>query len=150
MGSAGNGFRWYLSAERDVGVNFFRYEYDTVTYQSGSSPDNGTAWQAIPDGQACASGRTCAKHVYLERILYTGAGEASGHDEDPAYEVDFIRATAHRPDPVLDARGGFLDLDQERLTSVEIRFRETNELVTRYDLEYSAQPDATARAGSSP
>jgi hypothetical protein len=27
-----SGYQWYLSAERDVGVNFFRCEYDTVTY----------------------------------------------------------------------------------------------------------------------
>ena len=133
-GNAGNGYRWYLAAERDVGVNFFRYEYDTVTYQSGPT-ENGTAWSPIPDGQACASGRTCAKHVYLQKILYTGAGEASGHGEDPAYEVVFKRALT-RPDPVLDARGGFLDLDRERLASIEVRYRETNELVTRYDLNY--------------
>jgi RHS repeat-associated protein len=136
-GNTGNGFRWFLSAERDVGVNFFRYEYDTVTYQSGrEGGGDGTVWQRIPDGQACAANRTCAKHVYLERILYTGAGEASGHDEDPAYVVEFVREQGARPDPVLDARGAFLDLDQERLDHIDVRYRDTDELVTRYKLNY--------------
>jgi hypothetical protein len=129
-----NGFRWYLSAMRDVGVNMFRYEYDTVTYQNVRSGD-GTAWQALGAGADCPNGRTCAKHVYLRSILYTGASEASGHDEDPPYEVRFVRSDS-RPDPVLDARGGFLDLDQERLDSIEVRYVETDELITKYDLEY--------------
>ena len=46
---------------------------------------------------------------------------------------------------MLDGRGGFLDLDQERLTSIEVRYRETDQLVTRYDLHY----DDTNRFGKS-
>lgn len=134
VGTNGNAFRWYLSAQRDVGVNLFRYTYDTVTYQNVQLT-NGTGWEAI-SGTECPSGHICAKHVYLKKILYTGAGQLSGHDESPAYEVVFNRE-ATRPDPVLDGRGGFLDLDQERLTSIEVRFRETDQLVTRYDLHYT-------------
>jgi RHS repeat-associated protein len=145
----GNGYRWYLSAERDVGVNFFRYEYDTVTYESvRETGGDGTAWRKIADDESCASSRTCAKHVYLDKILYTGAGEASGHGEDPAYVVDFVREQGARPDPVMDARGGFLDLDQERLDRVDVRYRDTDELVTRYKLAYSQDRFGKSRLDS--
>ena len=131
----GNGYRWYL-APSATSASTCSATSTTPSRTRASRAGNGTGWQAIPDGQTCASGRTCAKHVYLYKILYTGAGEASGHGEDPAYEVVFIRGDARRPDAALDARGGFLDLDQERLTQIEVRYRETNQLVTRYDLAY--------------
>ena len=137
--NAGNGFRWFLSAQRDVGVNQFRYEYDTVNYQNAQA-GSGTQWEALADGAACPADRTCAKHVYLSSIFYTGASEASSdaQPEDPAYEVRFIREAVPRPDPVLDARGGFLDLDQDRLDYVEVWYTKSNELVSVYDLHYDS------------
>ena len=45
---AGNGFTWYLKAQRDVGVNTIRYEYDTVYYKAGEN-DDGVTWTKVAD-----------------------------------------------------------------------------------------------------
>jgi RHS repeat-associated protein len=131
-----NAVRWYLSAQRDVGVNFFRYEYDTVTYRA-SQQGEGTTWVKLPN-DTCPDNTVCAQHVYLDKILYTGVGEQEiTAAEDAAYEVNFIRRDAKRVDGVLDATGGFLDLDQELLRDIEVRFVDTGELITRYRLDYT-------------
>lgn len=132
--AAGNGVRWLLSAQRDVGVNMFRYEYTTVTYQrSSTSP---TGWTALGAGVACTS-QPCAKHTYLSRIYYTGAAQLGTAAEDAAYEIRFIRDTSGRRDPVLDAKGGFLDLEQDLLQAIEVHSLKANKPVTRYQLHYA-------------
>jgi len=138
-----NAVRWYLSAERDVGVNFFRYEYETVYYRA-SQQGEATSWVELP-GETCPADTVCARHVYLSKIFYTGVGEQEiTQEEDPAYEISFNRRDAKRVDGVLDATGGFLDLDQELLGRIDVRFVDTGELVTRYRLEYT-----TGRFGKS-
>jgi len=132
----GNAVRWFLSAERDVGVNFFRYQYDTVTYRAQQQGSR-TTWAAIPDGTPCPANSVCARHVYLSKILYTGVGEQDiTPDEDPAYEIDFVRDDTARIDGVLDGKSGFLDLDQELLDRIDVRYVKTGELITRYRLNY--------------
>ena len=138
-----NAVRWYLSAERDVGVNFFRYEYDTITYRA-SQQGQGTTWVALPDDD-CPDGTVCAQHVYLSKILYTGVGEQDiTPGEDPAYEIHFVRRETPRIDAVLDGTGGFLDLDRELLKDIEVRYADTGALITRYRLQYE-----TGRFGKS-
>lgn len=127
---SGNGVTWYLKAERDIGYNMVRYEYDQVTYQAESAGD-GTSWQEV---DSCSG--TCARHVYLSKIFYTGAAEASGQEEDPAYEIRMIRKT-QRPDQVLDASAGVLDLDKELLKRIEVRYHKTDTLISEYRLKYS-------------
>ena len=134
----GNGVRWFLMAKRDIGVNMFRYEYDTVTYQRDTSA--ATGWKQLAAGAPCPGGAVCAKHVYLSKILYTAASTVSGEPEDPAYEVRFVRTPGGRTDAVLDARGGVLDLEQDLLDRVDIVHRDSGKVVTRYDLTYSPDP----------
>jgi RHS repeat-associated protein len=106
-------YRWALSAQRDVGVNMIRYSYDTVRAPVGDQSDLG-------------------KQMYLRRILYTCASAASGHPEDPAYEVRFLRdgdmnpRPAQRSDPVVDARGGFVQVTDDLLRRVEVWFGKPN------------------------
>lgn len=126
---AGDGVTWYLKAQRDIGYNLVRYEYDQVTYQA-ETVDHGTRWRKV---DTCTG--VCAKHVYLKSIFYTGAAEDSGKDEDPAYEVRMIRG-ATRSDPVLDASAGVLDLDKELLTKIQVRYAKTDKLISEYRLSY--------------
>ncbi|MBO9524411.1 MAG: hypothetical protein J7518_22970 [Nocardioidaceae bacterium] len=126
---SGNGVTWYLKASRDIGYNMTRYEYDQVTYQAEET-DHGTTWKKV---ETCDG--VCARHVYLAKIFYTGAAEDSGEPEDPAYEVRMVRGKT-RPDPVLDAGAGVLDLDKELLTRIEVRYAKTDELISQYRLSY--------------
>lgn len=126
---AGDGVTWYLKAQRDIGYNMTRYEYDQVTYQA-EEVDHGTRWHKV---DTCTG--VCAKHVYLKSIFYTGAAEDSGQPEDPAYEVRMVRG-ATRSDPVLDASAGVLDLDKELLTKIQVWYTKTNTLVSEYRLSY--------------
>lgn len=131
--SDGNVVAWYLTAERDVGVNMIRYEYDVETYEAKLRADGkGSNWQPVG---SCDSGEACAEHVYLKRILYTGAAEASGHDENPGYRIDFVR-DGTRTDPVIDASSGALDVDQEKLTTVRVRAHDSQQLLSEYRLAY--------------
>jgi RHS repeat-associated protein len=142
----GNAVRWYLSAERDVGVNFFRYQYDTVTYRA-QQKGSGTTWTPLPDGTTCPATTVCARHVFLSKIFYTGVGQQDITPlEDPAYEIDFVHGDmtpdnpndyAPRVDGVLDAKSGFLDLDQEVLQRIDVRYVKTGELISRYRLDYN-------------
>ena len=135
--NAGNASRWSLKAQRDVGVNMIRYEYDSVFYQAEDSAD-GVAWTKISESKCNNDDDiVCGKHIYLSKVFYTGAAEASGQPEASAYEVEFVRG-ARRPDPVIDGRGGVLDVDVEKLTAVVVRFNKPNGdqvKVVRYDLE---------------
>ena len=72
-----NAVRWYLSAERDVGVNFFRYEYDTITYRA-SQQGQGTTWVALPNDD-CPDTTVCARHVYLVQDPLHRCGRAGHH-----------------------------------------------------------------------
>jgi RHS repeat-associated protein len=130
----GNAYRWALSAERDVGINMIRYFYETV------------------DGQRVGSEqKTVGKELYLKRIRYTAAPEASGHPEDPAYEIRFLRdgdlspRPPARKDVVVDARGGFLEVTSDLLRRIEVWYgepkpdesmRDFTVLSRRYDLNY--------------
>ncbi len=116
----GNGVVWFLKARRDVGSNLVRYEYDTVHYQGQPSTEPSTGpggqpmtWREVP-ASACVpgAGATCARHTYLASIHYSGS--AAGAAEDAGYVVTLVRGD-QRPDPVLDARGGYLDLDRDLL-----------------------------------
>lgn len=157
--------KWLLSAERDVGVNMFRYDYDTLHYRYAANPDGTGAW--VSDA-ACAddADTLCARHTYLRSIFYTEAAEASdenhpveGYHEQPPYEIRFIRMTERtnpgtntlyglRADTTLDATGRYLDLLAEQLASVEVWHGELevdggrvyDQLATRYDLGYTTGP----------
>lgn len=149
--------KWYLSAERDVGVNMMRYSYQTVQYRYSA-----TGWLAVA---SCTSSSTtlCAKHTYLSKIAYTAGAAKSGHAEDPAYEIHFLRestvtpSAAVRSDPIVDAIGGYVDLTIDRLARVEVRYgapnhvtqtdgsvlelaRTYNQIAMRYDLHYTKGP----------
>ncbi|GAA1757270.1 toxin TcdB middle/N-terminal domain-containing protein [Agromyces humatus] len=160
----GNIVKWLLSAQRDVGVNMFRYDYDTLRYRYDASVDGG--W--VADASCEDDGDTlCARHTYLRSIFYTEAAEVSdenhpdddAYHEQPPYEIRFIRQ-AERTDPstgvlyrlrsdsTLDGTGRYLDLLAERLASVEVWFgelqadggRDYDQLATRYDLGYAIGP----------
>ncbi len=142
----GNAVRWFLSAERDVGVNEVRYYYDTVNYKTvgvGGSSATGTGWEAVGDGEACAG--TCARHVYLDRVEYTSSSEVNPLEgivpdpvpdgERPAYQVKFVR-DQQRADATINARAGFLDLTRDLLTRVDVKNLKTDQPVVTYDLGY--------------
>ena len=153
----GNIVKWFLSAERDVGVNMMRYSYDKVKYRYTA-----TGWLKVT---ACTSSTTtlCAEHTYLSKIAYTAASAKSGHAEDPAYEVHFLRESdltpgaAVRSDPIVDGIGGYVDLIIDRLARVEVRYgapnhvvqtdgsvlelaRTYNQVAMRYDVHYTKGP----------
>ena len=150
----GNIVKWLLSAERDVGVNMMRYSYETAQYRFTSG-----GWATVASC-ASSSSTACASHTYLSKIAYTSAAKKSGHAEDPAYEIHFLRdstvnpTTTVRSDPTLDAIGGYLDLIIDRLARVEVRYgapnhvaqtdgsilelaRTYNQVAMRYDLHYT-------------
>ena len=49
----GNGYTWYLKAQRDIYANLVRYEYDTVYYKSKET-DNGISWETV-DKSVCTA-----------------------------------------------------------------------------------------------
>ncbi|HEU5088101.1 MAG TPA: SpvB/TcaC N-terminal domain-containing protein, partial [Roseiflexaceae bacterium] len=100
----GNGVRWLLSAQRDVGVNQISYHYTTIKYQYGAN-----GWVVQP---GCVSSSTvlCASHTYLSSITYTEAADvAPAPDGDGEYQVVLLRESQVSPgaplraDPVIDA-----------------------------------------------
>ena len=148
----GNGVRWLLSAQRDVGVNQISYHYSTVHYEYGAAgwTNVGTA----DDSCVPSSSVLCSKHTYLSSIDYTeGADIAPAPDADAEYHVVFSRDHT-RLDPVVDAMGGYVDLAVDRLSRVEVFHgdpvitgtdsdgnetrgpRNYNQLAVRYDLNY--------------
>ncbi|MET1003311.1 MAG: SpvB/TcaC N-terminal domain-containing protein, partial [Acidimicrobiia bacterium] len=151
----GNGVRWLLSAQRDVGVNQISYHYTKVNYQYGND-----GWTTVASCTPSAD-VLCSSHTYLSSINYTeGADIAPAPDGDAQYEVVFLRDSEVRPnapvraDPVANAVGGFVDLINDRLARVEVRYgdytvtgtdadgnetrdpRTYDQLAVRYDLGY--------------
>ena len=112
----GNGVRWLLSAQRDVGVNQIRYHYTTIHYQYGAA-----GWTRV-DSCTSSGDVLCAKHTYLSSINYTEAADvAPAPDGDAEYEIVLTRDQA-RQDPVVDAIGGYVDLTADRLTRVDVYY----------------------------
>jgi hypothetical protein len=107
----GNGVRWLLSAQRDVGVNQISYHYTTVSYQYGAA-----GWTRV-DSCTSSADVLCSKHTYLSSINYTEAADvAPAPDGDAEYESP--RATT-REDPI-DAMGVYVDLTVDRLARVDV------------------------------
>lgn len=153
----GNIVKWLLSAERDVGVNMMRYSYEKVNYRYTT-----TGWLKVASCTSSSS-TLCAEHTFLSTIAYTGGAKKSGHAEDPAYEIHFLRDSTVNPgspvrsDPIISGMGGYLDLTIDRLARVEVRYgspnhvtqtdgsvlelaRTYNQVAVRYDLHYSKGP----------
>jgi hypothetical protein len=143
---AGHIVTWLLSAQRDIGVNLIRYEYEKVTYGH-----NGTAWFAA-DG-CVASTQLCGQHTYLDRILYTDATSVIADRNGAPYEIDFVResepvpgrASTPRLDPIVDASLGYVDVVSDRLGRVEVKWgkapdsgtaRTYDTIAARYDFTY--------------
>ena len=140
----GNGVRWLLSAQRDVGVNQISYHYTTVHYQYGAA-----GWTNVgTDDDSCTPSGTvlCAKHTYLTSINYTEAADiAPAPDGDAEYEVVLTRDHT-REDPVVDAMGGYVDLTVDRLSRVEVKYGDP--IITGTDSEGN-RPATRARTTSS-
>ncbi|NLG24605.1 MAG: hypothetical protein GX558_04570, partial [Clostridiales bacterium] len=80
----GNGVRWLLSAQRDIGVNLIRYHYTTLYYVFGSG-----GWSAV-EGCTSSDDVLCAGHTYLSSITYTEAADAApAPDGDAQYKIVF-------------------------------------------------------------
>ena len=139
----GNAVRWLLSAERDVGVNIIRYRYETVTYTPSAS-----GWTTTASCDPSTS--ICGRHTYLDRIDYTEASQSTGLSPDPAYQIHFLRdsevnpTAAARPDPVVDASLGYVDVLPDRLARLQVLYgspaggavRTYDQEVVQYNLAY--------------
>ena len=138
--------RWLLSAERDVGVNLIRYEWEKVTYAFANG-----GWTVSPS--CVPANAVCGEHTYLDRILYTDATSVIADFNGPPYEVDFIReselpgnsGSAVRSDPIVNARLGYVDVVADRLARVEVAWGEApvsgttrsyDEIAARYTFDY--------------
>jgi len=156
----GNGVRWLLSAQRDIGVNQISYRYATATYVN---EDGGWVRQ---DNCASSGDVVCARHTYLSSIDYTEASSrAPAADGDAAYRIVFGLESQVRPDaavradPVVDAMGGFVDVIVDRLARVDVYYgkpvvlpgldadnnerrgpRQYDQLAMRYELNYTTGP----------
>jgi hypothetical protein len=151
---AGHIVSWLLSAQRDIGVNLIRYEYETVEYEF-----DGSAWGTADCDPAA---ELCGRHTYLDRILYTDATSAIADRNGAPYEIDFVRESepelaarggAVRQDPVVDAALGFVDVVVDRLGRVEVKHgappeagtaRAYDTIAARYEFTYG-----TGRFGKS-
>ena len=147
----GNAVRWYLSAQRDVGVNQIRYYYTPVTYVRTAS-----SWSARP----CVAAAMCGRHLYLDHIDYTEAAQVApdpGWENDAPYRVQFQResvvtpAATVRPDPIVDGSLGYVDVINDRLARVVVMYgdpkadkprsaRNYDQVAVRYDLQYEVGP----------
>ncbi|MEJ2600769.1 MAG: SpvB/TcaC N-terminal domain-containing protein, partial [Anaerolineales bacterium] len=121
---SGHGFVWALRQVKDISSNLMTLNYKTVT---GAGVGSG--------------GVSAGRDLYLDSIQYTGS-LAPGVPNDPAYEVQFVRASQlnqpTRPDVSIDARGGFLRVTSDLLRHVDVYHRGT--LVKRYILNYTTGP----------
>ncbi|MCB0108084.1 MAG: hypothetical protein KDE53_19315, partial [Caldilineaceae bacterium] len=117
---SGNEFVWALKQVRDVSDNTMNFSYVTAT---------GEGVGAAQESLGC--------ELYLSAIDYTGS-VADGVTDDPAYRVDFVRASQlnepHRTDIEINARGGFLRVTSDLLRQVNVTYRGT--LARRYVLNY--------------
>src|SRR6185436_3170462 len=104
-----------LREVRDLHGNFMRY-------QTVQQDDPGVAGGSVP-----------GRHLYLQKITYTGIGDTEG-----PFSVTFTRdrqlGEPRRPDVTIDARGGFKRVTADLLRRVEVRFNNT--LVRKYELNY--------------
>ncbi|HUG84759.1 MAG TPA: SpvB/TcaC N-terminal domain-containing protein, partial [Euzebya sp.] len=130
---AGNAYSWALSGVRDISSNVMRLSYVT---EAGE--------------RVGTDGVSFGRQLYLDTILYTGT-LADGLDDDPAYEVRFLRddhitpTPTARPDVIIDAIGGFPEVTSDLLRRVEMRYgapnggadRSYDTLVGAYDLHYT-------------
>ncbi|MHA6512934.1 SpvB/TcaC N-terminal domain-containing protein [Tessaracoccus sp. Z1128] len=128
----GNAVRWGLSGVRDISSNVMRISYDK------------------PAGSAVGSGNaTLGSGFYVSSILYTGS-LGTGNADDPAYEVVFLRdgdlspVPSRRPDVIVDASAGALEVTSDLLRRIEVRHgspagdtRTYNELVKGWNLVYA-------------
>jgi RHS repeat-associated protein len=146
---AGHIVTWLLSAERDIGVNLIRYEYDTVEYEF-----DGADWQVFA-GDCAPAAQLCGQHTYLDRILYTDATSSIADRNGAPYEIDFLResepfvgntSTLVRKDPIVDAGLGYVDVIVDRLARVEVKHgvppasgtnRDYTAIAARYDFRYA-------------
>jgi RHS repeat-associated protein len=148
-----NAVKWYLSAQRDVGVNQIRYYYTTLTYARTTD-----GW--LPQTCSKTDAVMCARHTYLDHIDYTEAAEVApdpAWQNDAPYRVEFQLqsetnpSAAVRSDPIVDGSGGFVDLVYDRLSRVLVWYgdpktdeprspRDYNQVAVRYDLEYEPGP----------
>jgi YD repeat-containing protein len=140
----GNIVRWLLAAERDIGVNLIRYEWDKVEYTFAADK-----WVVA---QGCSSASAlCGKHYYLDSILYTDATTAITDFNGAPYEVDFLRESevsagaGVRLDPIVNARLGYVDVLPDRLARIDVKWgdapatgttRTYDELAGRYAFAY--------------
>ncbi|WP_257456314.1 SpvB/TcaC N-terminal domain-containing protein [Archangium lipolyticum] len=118
MDDAGNVFRWALREIRDTHGNRVRFDYDTVTWS--------------------APGQVPGRDLYLSSAHYT---LRVGEDTAP-YRVVFLRELG-RPDLIVSGRGGFKQVTSERLSRIEVHYRQT--LVRAWQLEYDPGPFGKSR-----
>lgn len=105
---AGNAVRWGLSGVRDISSNIMRITYDKPAGTGVGAED-----------------ATLGTGFYPRSIRYTGS-LAAGVPDDPAYEIVFLRdgdlgVTERRPDVVVDASTGALEVTSDLLRRVEVR-----------------------------
>ncbi len=108
----GNVYMWALKEIRDLNHNFMRYHYQVVN----SSP---------------------GRQLYMSNITYTGNGSSEG-----SYGVSFIRdsqaSIGARPDSIINAKGGFLQVTADRLHVIEVKLN--SNLIRRYKFTYDVGP----------
>ncbi|WNG15531.1 SpvB/TcaC N-terminal domain-containing protein [Cystobacter fuscus] len=118
MDDDGHVFRWALREIRDTHGNRVRFDYDTVTWS--------------------APGQVPGRELYLSSAHYT---LRVGEDTAP-YRVVFLRERG-RPDLIVSGRGGFKQVTGERLSRIEVHYRQT--LVRAWQLEYDQGPFGKSR-----
>lgn len=111
----GNIFRWPLRRITDANGNRIDLSYRVLR-------DSGTTGSVFP---------VMGHDLYLENIRYTGNRLFRG-----LYEIRFLvdPDEDRRPDPIIDARGGFKRVTAKRLRRVEVLF--DDQQVRAYELEY--------------
>ncbi|MBN1208048.1 MAG: AHH domain-containing protein [Myxococcaceae bacterium] len=124
---AGNVFRWALREIRDTHGNRVRFDYKTVTWS--------------------APGQVPGRDLYLDSAHYTlRMGETTA-----PYRVVFLREPACtsegqsgcRPELIVSGRGGFKQVTSERLSRIEVYYRQT--LVRAWQLQYDQGPFGKSR-----
>jgi RHS repeat-associated protein len=112
---SGNVFMWVLREVRDAHGNLMRYHYAKV------------------DDAGIAGGSEPGRNIYLQRITYTGNGDAEGR-----YAVTFTRDRERgetlRMDKQIDARGGFKRVTADLLRRIDVTL--DGALIRRYEFSY--------------
>lgn len=111
----GNISYWALTETRDLNGNFVRYHYKKVF-------DKGIVKGVVP-----------GKHLYLEKITYTGFGDKEGR-----YSVEFTRdrqlGESRRPDVTINARNGFKEVTADLLRKIVVKYDTVR--IRGYELKY--------------